>query len=108
MSMRSATDTIKQLTGGRNTSGTIPQALDMIQNLQKASGNPKMQNAVGAQNIQQMLSFIQKLFKKKSKHQTNQQAAEEAERLRLEAERLLALQQANTAETASVLTSNNA
>lgn len=81
MSRKSATDTIKRL-NPKNISGTIPQALDLIQNLEKIKfgQNPKIFNAVGASQLMGMLKFIQSVFKKNkpTKDQTQSQADEEA------------------------------
>lgn len=61
MSMKSATDRIKQL-NPKNISGTIPQALDLIQNLQKSKGNPPMIQAVGVGPLMAMLQFVANKF----------------------------------------------
>lgn len=61
MSLKSATDRIKQL-NPKNISGTIPQALDLIQNLQKSKGNPAMIDAVGIGPLLSMLQFVSQKF----------------------------------------------
>ena len=78
MAKRSATETIKSL-NPKNVSGTIPQGLDMIKQLQQVKGNPKMIEAVGMQNLQGMFQFLQQLFvdKKKPKEKKTQQELDE-------------------------------
>lgn len=61
MSRKSATDYIKKLSSN-NVSGSIPQALDLIQQLKKAKGNPRMQNAVGASNLAGMMQHVAQQF----------------------------------------------
>lgn len=71
MSKKSVVDTIKKLSP-KNVSGSIPQALDMLQNLKKVKGNPLMIDSVGPQFLMGAMKHIQKLFeKKKSGNQSN-------------------------------------
>lgn len=67
---KSATDTIKKLSP-KNVSGTIPQALDLIQELKKVKGNPKMVDAVGQQNLMKMLQFLSNIFNNNSSNNVN-------------------------------------
>lgn len=61
MSKKSSTDRIKGL-NPKNVSGTVPQGLDLIQQLQKVQGNPNMIQAVGLQNLMGMLQFVAQKF----------------------------------------------
>lgn len=61
---QSATDFIKKH-NPQNKSGTVPQALELIQNLReipKLNLNPKMIDAVGPKPLMQLLQFIQQNF----------------------------------------------
>lgn len=72
MSKKDASKYIKKLSP-KNVSGSIPQALDMVEQLKKVKKdmNPRMVQAVGGQNLMGMLKHIQGMFKKKKK-QNNQ------------------------------------
>ena len=64
--LQSATKFIKQL-NPQNKSGTIPQALDLLNNLKKhkPNENRKMPDAVGPKELMQMLQFVFNKFSKK-------------------------------------------
>lgn len=66
MSRKSVVDTVKKL-NPKNVSGKIPEALNIMQNLKKVTGNPRMVQAVGAKELMSTLKHIQNLFKKKKK-----------------------------------------
>lgn len=63
MSKRDATGTIKKL-NPENKSGTIKEALNLIQNLKKVKGmmNPKMPDAVGASNLAAAMQQVSQDF----------------------------------------------
>ncbi len=111
MSLRSATELIRAL-NSRNTSGVIPQALELIANLERVRGNPPMIQAVGAQNLVGMLNFILNIFKQKSKYQQQYCAANtqntqtQREELRINTIQQEANTTANTANTTANTAAN--
>jgi len=46
----------------KNVSGSIKKALDLIENLKKSQGNPKMEDAVGAGALANMLAQVAQDF----------------------------------------------
>ena len=98
MTKKSATEYIKKV-NPKNVSGTIPQALDLIENLKKVKKdmNPRMVSAVGGSQLMGMLKHINSLFKKKKKPVTVIQEALETA-LQLEEELKLKTLQAQIKE----------
>jgi hypothetical protein len=46
----------------QNASGSVKKALDLLKSLKQSSGNPKMEDAVGAGNLADMLSQVAQDF----------------------------------------------
>lgn len=78
MTLKSASETIKKL-NPKNISGTIPQALDMVKQLQQVKGNPKMIESIGGENLMAAFKHILELFTNKKKKQSEKTPEELAE-----------------------------
>lgn len=74
MNLKSATKALKEV-NPKNISGTIPQALEMVKELQEKAkkGNPKMVESVGIQNLVGALKFIKDKFHPPSKKKDEQE-----------------------------------
>lgn len=86
MSKKSATDFTKAKTPD-NVSGSIKKALDLVKSLRESSGNPTMEQAVGAGNLASMMSEVAQAFSNPP-NQNNTAKKKRIEEIKAELERL--------------------